>query len=148
MALQTEDAVDVLNELIKTCEDGAEGYRKAAEDVEESALKTLFTGYLSQRTKYVAELKSAVAALSGKPDSSSAGGSSLHRAWMTVKEAIGNKDRAIIEECEAGEDRAVKAYREALAKDLPGAAGGLIKSQFAGIQEAHSRLRDLKHSRM
>jgi uncharacterized protein (TIGR02284 family) len=147
MATQTEEAVSVLNELIQTCEDGAEGYRKAAEDVEESSLKTLFTGYSSQRAKFAAELRSGVEAHGGKPERSGHASGSLHRGWMAIKEVIGNKDKAIIDECEAGEDAAIKAYKEAFQKNLPGAAGELVNRQYAAIQEAHNKLRNLKHSR-
>ena len=56
MATQTEEAVSVLNELIATCEDGAEGYKKAAQDVEESSLQTLFTTYSSQRAKFASRV--------------------------------------------------------------------------------------------
>lgn len=147
MAIQTENAVSILNELIETCEDGAEGYKKAAEDVEESSLKTLFTGYSSQRAKFAAELRSAVEAHGGKPANSGHAAGSLHRGWMSLKEAVGNKDKAIIDECEAGEDRAMKAYREAFDKNLPGPTGDLISRQFAAVQEAHGKLRNLKHSR-
>jgi len=147
MAIQTEEAVSVLNELIETCEDGAEGYKKAAEDVEESSLKMLFTAYSSQRAKFAAELRSAVEVHGGKASTSGHAAASLHRGWMSVKEAVGNKDKAIIDECEAGEDRAIKAYKEAYEKSLPGAAGDLVSRQFADVQEAHNKLRNLKHSR-
>lgn len=147
MAIQTEEAVNVLNELIETCEDGAEGYKKAAEEVEESSLKTLFTGYSSQRAKFAAELRSAVEVHGGKPAHSGHVSGAFHRGWMSIKEAVGNKDKAIIDECEAGEDRAMKAYRQAFDKNLPGATGELIGRQFAAVQEAHNKLRTLKHSR-
>jgi uncharacterized protein (TIGR02284 family) len=147
MATQTEDMVSVLNELVQTCEDGAQGYKKAAEDVEESSLKTLFTTYSSQRAKFAAELRSAIEAHGGKAAASGHAAGALHRGWMGLKEAIGNKDKAIIDECEAGEDAAIKAYKEAFAKNLPGAAGELVNRQYAGIQEGHNTLRNLKHSR-
>lgn len=147
MATQTEEIVSVLNELVQTCEDGAEGYKKAAQDVEESSLKTLFTGYSSQRAKFAAELRSGVEAQGGKPEHSGHAAGSLHRGWMAIKEVVGNKDKAIIDECEAGEDAAMKAYKEAFQKNLPGAAGELVNRQYAAIQEAHNKLRTLKHSR-
>jgi len=147
MATQTEEAVSVLNDLIETCEDGAEGYKKAAEDVEESSLKTLFAGYSSQRAKFSEELRSAVTAHGGNAATSGHAAGALHRGWMSIKEAVGNKDKAIIDECEAGEDRAIKAYKEAFEKNLPGAAGELVNKQYAHVQEAHNKLRNLKHSR-
>ena len=147
MATSTEDAISVLNELIATCEDGAAGFKKAAEDVEEISLKTLFTQYASQRATYVVELRSAVEAHGGKAATSGHVVAPLHRGWMSIKEATGDKDKAIIDECEAGEDRAMKAYKEAFEKNLPGSEGNLINKQFAGVQEAHGKLRNLKHSR-
>jgi len=146
MATATDEIVSTLNELIETCEDGAEGYKKAATDVEENSLKTLFTGYSAQRERFAAELRTVVESHGATPASSGHAAGALHRGWMSVKEAVSDKNKAIIYECEAGEDRAMKAYRDAYEKNLPGVTGELIGQQFAGIQEAHDKLRTLKHS--
>jgi uncharacterized protein (TIGR02284 family) len=66
---------------------------------------------------------------------------------MILKEAFGDKDKAIIDECEAGEDSAVKAYRKALQEPLPPATLEIVMSQLAGLLEAHGKLSTLKHSR-
>ncbi len=146
MAIMTDEIVSTLNELIETCEDGAEGYKKAAEDIEENSLKTLFTGYSAQRSKFASELRTVVESYGLQPADSGHAAGALHRGWMSIKEVVGKKDKAIIDECEAGEDRAMKAYREAFDKNFPGVTGELISQQFAGIQEAHNRMRTLKHS--
>jgi uncharacterized protein (TIGR02284 family) len=147
MATQSEEVVSVLNELIATCEDGASGYRKAATDSQDAHLKTLYRGYETQRTKFAEELSAAVEAEGGRPVESAHAGSVLHRGWMTVKEALGNTDTAILEECEAGEVHAMKAYRDAFDKNLPGVAGDLVSRQFAAVHEAHTKLRALRHKR-
>jgi uncharacterized protein (TIGR02284 family) len=147
MTTETEEAISVLNELIQTCEDGAEGFKKAAADVQESSLKSLFAGYSTQRSRFAAELRTVVETHGGKPADSGHASGALHRGWMSIKEAVGDKDKAIIDECEAGEDAAIKAYKEAFAKNLPGVAGELISRQFADVQESHNRVRALKHSR-
>ena len=73
---------------------------------------------------------------------------SLHRGWMGIKEALSkNEDTALINEAESGEDAAMKAYKEALATTLPASAQAVVQKQFAGVQEAHGVVRDLKHSR-
>jgi uncharacterized protein (TIGR02284 family) len=146
MSTTTDESISVLNELIAICEDGAKGYAKAAEDVTTPVLKDLFLKYAAQRGSFSAELKSEVAALGEKPDESGHITAAFHRAWMSLKEAVGNKDKAIIDECEAGEDSAMKAYKQALEKPISAAAFHLIKTQFAGIIEAHGKLRDLKLS--
>jgi uncharacterized protein (TIGR02284 family) len=72
----------------------------------------------------------------------------LHRGWIGLKSALSrNEDRALIEECEAGEDAAVKAYQEASAQNLPSNVAEVIRNQFTGIQQAHSAIRDLKHGK-
>jgi uncharacterized protein (TIGR02284 family) len=146
MTTTTDEMISTLNELIETCEDGAEGYKKAAEDIQDNALKTLFTGYAAQRSRFASELRTVVQAQGGNPPTSGHAAGALHRGWMSIKEAVGNKDKAIIDECEAGEDRAMKAYREAFEKNFPATTGELINHQFAGVQEAHNKLRNLKHS--
>jgi uncharacterized protein (TIGR02284 family) len=65
---------------------------------------------------------------------------------MNIKEAVGNKDKVIIDECEAGEDSAVKAYREALEQPLPPSALHAVRTQLAGVLEAHNQVRSLKQS--
>jgi uncharacterized protein (TIGR02284 family) len=146
MATITDEIVSTLNELIETCEDGAEGYKKAAEDVEDHSLKTLFSGYSAQRAKFASELRTVVESQGATPANSGHAAGALHRGWMSVKEAVGNKEKAIIDECEAGEDKAMKAYRDAFEKNYPGVTGEVINRQFAGIQEAHNRLRTMKHN--
>ena len=148
MATTTADeSVSVLNELIAVCEDGANGFAKAAEDVLDISLKQLFSKYSRQREAYSAELKEEVAAFGGKPEQSGHVMAPLHRGWMSLKEAFGDKDKAIIDECEAGEDSAVKAYRKALQEPLPPATLEIVMSQLAGVLEAHGKLSALKHSR-
>lgn len=143
----TDKSVNVLNELIAVCEDGAKGFAKAAEDVQEPSLKQLFSQYSSQRASYSAELKEEVAAFGVKPEQSGHAMAPLHRGWMSLKEALGDRDKAIIDECEAGEDSAVKAYRKALQEPLPPATLEIVMSQLAGVLEAHGKLSTLKHSR-
>ena len=148
MSTNIKDAVSTLNSLIETCKDGENGFKKAAEEAKEPSLKTLFAKYSAQRTGYARELQQAVTSLGETPSESGHVAAALHRGWMTLKESLSkHEDTAIIDEAEAGEDAAIKAYQEASAKTLPAPVLELIRRQFAGIQEAHGTIRDLKHSR-
>ena len=146
MSTTTARSARVLNGLIAICEDGAKGFAKAAEDVHAPPLHKLFSHYSSQRAAYSAELKQAVASLGEEPEDAGHLAAAFHRSWMSIKEAVGSKDKVIIFECEAGENRAAKAYKEALAHPLPPSVLQILKSQFAGVIAAHNKLRDLKHS--
>jgi uncharacterized protein (TIGR02284 family) len=67
---------------------------------------------------------------------------------INLKEALSrNEDKAIIDECEAGEDAAVKSYREALSHSLPGNVTTIVQRQYAGVLEVHGVLSNLKHGR-
>jgi uncharacterized protein (TIGR02284 family) len=146
MATITEKTAKVLNELLAICDDSAKGFAKAAEDADATPLKRIFAEYAAQRAAYAAEMKRQITSLGETADDSGHAVAAFHRGWMTIKEAVGNKDKAIIDECEAGEDRAVKAYRDALEQDLPPSALHAVRSQLAGVLEAHNQVRSLKHS--
>ena len=146
MATENKDAVDVLNSLIATVKDGENGFTSAAEKAKQSSVKTLFSKYAAQRAEYGRELQAEVAHLGGDPETSGHAVASLHRGWLGLKEALAkDEDKALIDECEAGEDVAMKAYKEALGKVLPTQVQSLIQKQFSGVQEAHGTIRDLKH---
>lgn len=150
MAIETteaKDAVSVLNNLIETNKDGEEGFRLASEKAKDPSLKSLFGKYAGQRAANVQELQGLVTQLGEKPATSGHISASLHRGWINLKEALSrDEDKAIIFECEAGEDAAMKNYKEAVAKSLPANISTVIQKQFTGVQEAHGVIRDMKHS--
>ncbi len=148
MATETKDVTSILNELIETCKDGDNGFKSAAEKAKEPSLKAMFLKYSAQRAGYVQELTAAVSALGDKPAESGHVAATVHRGWMGLKEALSSGgDTALINEAEAGEDVAMKAYKTAVAASLPSTVMTLVQKQFAGVQEAHGVMRDLKHSR-
>jgi uncharacterized protein (TIGR02284 family) len=148
MASEEKEVHGVLNDLIETCKDGEQGFRTAAEKAKESSLKSLFTKYSLQRAEYGRELQALVTQMGGDPATSGHVSASLHRGWMNLKEALAkNEDKALIEECEAGEDAALKNYREARTKALPVSVTTTLQRQSTGVEEAHRTLSDLKHGR-
>jgi len=148
LATATENVSNVLNNLIETCKDGEQGFRQAAEKAQEPSLRALFSKYSTQRAGYVQELQQLVASLGEKPEESGHASAALHRGWIGLKAALSkNEDKALIDECEAGEDAALKAYREASRTTLPPSVSQVVERQYAGIQEAHIVIRDLKHGK-
>ena len=146
MATAETNVISVLNGLIETCKDGEEGFRQAAEKAQDPSLKSLFLKYATQRAEYAQELQQFVAGTGEKPETSGHAAASLHRGWIGLKAAFSkNEDKAIIDECEAGEDAAIKNYSEATSSALPTQASQLVARQFAGVKAAHEVVRDLKH---
>ena len=142
----TDKTAKVLNELLAICDDSAKGFAKAAEDADAVPLEKIFSEYAAQRASYAAKMKREIISLGEKPADSGHALAAFHRGWMSIKETVGNKDKAIIDECEAGEDRAVKAYRGALEQDLPPSALHAVRSQLAGVLEAHNQVRSFKQA--
>ncbi len=142
------DVVDILNGLIETCKDGEQGFRQSAEKAKDPSYQSLFNKYASQRAGYAAELQQLVSGLGEKPADSGHFVANLHRGWISVKSTVSVTDQSLIDECEAGEDAAIKNYREATSRNLPSNISQVIARQFAGVQEAHGIIRDLKHSRV
>jgi uncharacterized protein (TIGR02284 family) len=139
-----EQVVSTLNNLIQTCRDGQEGFRTAAEGVTSPELKELFHGYSRQRASFAGELQDEVRRLGAEAADSGSVSGSFHRGWMGLKAALtGEDDRAVLGECERGEDSALAAYRAALGVDLPVSVRSLIERQFGEVKEARERIRAL-----
>lgn len=143
--MSNEKAVSTLNNLIETCKDGEEGFRKAAEGLKDPQVKTQFLAYSRQREQMVRELQQEVRRLGGDPEKSGSVSGSIHRGWMNIKSAVtGKDDSAIIAEAERGEDVAKAAYEKAVEEELPPATRALVQQQAAMVHEAHDRVRALE----
>ena len=111
-------------------------------------LKSLFTEYSQQRSRFATELQSQTRNLGEpEPDTSSSPAGALHRAWINLKSAVtSGDDRAILAECERGEDSAVEEYKKAMNDNLSASLRGIVARQFAQIKEAHDRIKNLRNT--
>jgi len=147
MALDNDEVIATLNNLVEICKDGQNGFRTAAEGIKNSELTTLFNTYSQQRAQFAAELQSEVRRLGGEPEETGSAAAAVHRGWINIKSAVtGEDEAAVISECERGEDSAVEAYEEALETDLPNDVKAIVSSQFSQVKEAHDRIRSLERA--
>ena len=145
MATINDEVVSTLNELIEACRDGEEGFRTAAQAVDDDHLRTLFNNYCQQRAQLAAELQREVLRLGSQPQSSGSTAGALHRGWVNLKSAIaGHDDGAVLSECERGEDVAIEQYQHALNANLPSNIKQVVSRQYAAINAAHDRIRELE----
>ncbi len=143
--MANEDTISTLNNLIETCKDGQEGFKIAAEGVERSDLKSTFYELGQQRSKFAGELQALVREMGGDPETTSSTSGALHRGWINIKSLVTGKDEAgILNEAERGEDVAKKAYKDALAENLPANAKTLVQKQADEVMKAHDKVRDLR----
>jgi len=140
-----DDVESVLNELIETSIDGERGFMKAAEDTHDAELKSLFTQCARRCREGIAELQSQVRAQGARPETSGSAAGALHRGWISIREAFSSRDdKAILEECERGEDYAKAVYKKGLGKDLPADIRAMVERQYQGVIANHDRVRNLR----
>lgn len=147
-----EKSVEVLNDLIEINNDRAEGFGKAAQDLDptDMDLQGIFLNSSLESKQFVEQLREEVNRLGGHADSSDTSSSgALHRAWIDVKATFTGHDRkAILAECERGEDAIKKAYRDALSteNDLSAEVMPLLLRQQTSIEASHDRIKSLRDS--
>ena len=145
-AMDNEDVVDVLNDLLETSRDGEQGFRSSAEQAQTSEIQSFLARRAGDCAKAAAELEQAVRAHGGTPADGGTMTGAMHRGWVAIKTAMmTNDDKAVLEECERGEDAAVASYRKALQHALPPGVRSLVERQAAGAQRNHDEVRALRN---
>jgi uncharacterized protein (TIGR02284 family) len=143
--MRNDEVVDTLNELIQTCEDGALGFRACADDVNDLQLKTFFANRAQSCAAASLELQELVRAYGGEPATGGGWGGTLHRRWIDIRALIsGRGDRAVLEECERGEDVALASYRRAIDKRLPDDVRAVVERQLQGVVRNHDQVHSLR----
>ncbi len=138
----------IATDLIRTLENGKEGFDKAAERLAESDrpdVAAKFREFAQQRAAMSDELKAIAGSYGDDVDQRGTLPGALHRGWLTVKDALtGDNPEAVIGAAETGEDHAVEQYREALDADISPEFRPLVARQLASVQAAHDYVRTLQ----
>lgn len=143
------DTIETLNLLLRTCLDGQQGFRACAGAVADGELRNVFNRHADECAHAAEELKSLVARDGGSADDSTSLPADLHRGWVLAKGALtGRSERAILAECERGEDVALRDYRLALEQDLPADVREAVERQLRGVQRNHDHIKALRDGRI
>lgn len=143
----TTETIEVLNDLIQINNDRIAGYEKAIKETktEDDDLKVLFATMIAESHRIRIALSTEVQALGASIEQGTTTTGKIYRAWMDVKSAFGGTSRhAILASCEAGEDSAQKAYRAALAHDLPSFIRDLLTQQQEALRASHDEVKALR----
>jgi uncharacterized protein (TIGR02284 family) len=143
----TTPITSVLNDLIETCKDGQQGFQHAADHVKNARLQELFQRLAAQRGQFASQLQTVVRSLGEEAQDSSSVVGALHRGWIDIKSAVSSHDeKAILEECERGEDSAVAQYRGALEAELPIDIRAVVVGQSGAVKASHDEIKALRDS--
>ena len=147
MADANDHAVHVLNGLIETTLDSADGYRKAAETADNPTFKTMFESRAQKRAQLCSELKTEVRTFGGEPKDDGSMLAASHRAFIDLKDKVsGSSDKAVIDEVERGEDYIKAKFEKAINDDeLTPAARQAVERAYASVKADHDEMSALKH---
>jgi uncharacterized protein (TIGR02284 family) len=146
MENKKEKNISLLNGLIEINNDRIGGYEKAAKEIEDNELKSLFNELANNSRKYRSELVSEVVFNGGKPAESNTTAGKVYHAWMDIKAALTAKDsHAIVSSCEFGEDAAVQAYDDVIKKDdLTSSVREVVTRQRGSIKQSHDKIKSIR----
>ena len=143
--MESKDVINELNTLIETCKDGEYGFLSCAEHVKSASLREVFAQRAADCRQACGELQQLVRQHGGTPEDEGSTTGAMHRGWVAVKGTLtGYSDKAVLEECERGEDSAVARYRKAAQKDLPGGVLEVVQRQLAGALRNHDQIKMLR----
>ncbi|HEV2363158.1 MAG TPA: PA2169 family four-helix-bundle protein [Caulobacteraceae bacterium] len=146
MESRNEHAVDVLNRLIETTLDSANGYREAASHLKDPRYKTLFTERATKRMELSRRLQEEVRTFGGRPKDEQSFAGKTHSSWVALKDKLGAGDKGIIDEVERGEDTLKSRFQKATSEtDLPPTAREVVTSAYASVKADHDEISRLKH---
>lgn len=141
----TRKTVETLNDLIETCKDGEYGFNACAENGKSPELKRVLMGRANECRSAAQQLQTQVSELGGEAEESGSFSGSVHRGWVAVKNTLSTyDDLAVLEECERGEDVAIKSYQQALKQPLPDHIRALVQLQYEGVKRNHDEVRRLR----
>lgn len=145
MSGDRDDVVDALNDLAECCKDGEYGFRACAEQAERSDLKSVFLQRADDCRNAAQELYQQIRSLGGDVDEGGSAAGAMHRGWVAVKATLSSyDDKAVLEECERGEDNAMARYRKALKQPLPAGVKLVVERQMQGVQRNHDQIKMLR----
>lgn len=145
---EREDEIAIINDLIVTTIDSADGYERSAENVRGTTFERLFSGFAQERRQIVGKLQEHVRQLGGKAEDEGSLTAGLHRPFEDLRRAISSGgDKAVIEEVERGEDHLKSKYQEALRnKKLSPQSRPVINEAYQSVMAGHDKVSQLKHS--
>src|SRR5688500_427990 len=104
----------VLNTLIATTIDSADGFEEAAAHSKAPVLASQFRDCARERREVVAQLQAEVRRSGETPEEAGTTKAAAHRRWLDLKNVVSGSDRSVLQEVENGETYLRTKYEAAL----------------------------------
>jgi uncharacterized protein (TIGR02284 family) len=139
------DVIDVLKDLVECSKDGEYGFRECAEQAKRQDLKSMFLQRADDCRRAAQELNDCIRQYGGSTEDGGSALGAMHRGWVSIKSKLTSyDDKAVLEECERGEDNAKARYTKALQKNLPADVRQVVERQMQGVQRNHDQVKMLR----
>lgn len=143
-SMANDRTINQLKHLIGINKDAEAGFQTAEENVDNTEIQTLFSGYAVQHARFAAQLQSEIERLGSKAEEVGTFGGMLHRGWMDVKSALsGHSVGSMLSACQTGEESAESAYLDAINLNPSGQTHTLLKKHCDQIKGFRARLAKL-----
>ena len=143
--MENDKVVSLLNDLLTKNYDAEKGYKEAAEKIEHTSLRSYFESQAKNRYDFGHQIKALIAKYGGEPDKGTSITGDLHRAWISIRDAFTNGDKAIYDECIRGEEAFSTEYGEMLTDEvLPQDVKDLVRTQKNSVDKALASLRTME----
>lgn len=139
---------NVASDLMKTLEDGKDGFAKAAGLLEKDSpeLCATFLRLSQQRSSFYDELQKMAKDYGDPIAESGTIAAAFHRGWMALKDAVSGSDPAgVLDAAVQGEEHAVKTYETALeSSDLSSGLRLVLARQMDDVSKAYIEVKKLR----
>jgi len=137
-----------LKNVINILQDGQKGFADLGEKLKDATLKRYFLAESLKRANFRAELENELHR-HGVKDIHEEGtvAGAMHRSWGDLKaKVLTTSDHDLLDTAEQGEDKAKKAYKDALDIELPLPVRQLLTEQQTHILSSHDYVRDHRNA--
>lgn len=147
MPAANEQTIKVLNSLIETTLDSANGYKEAAEHVDDAELKANFAGRAIRRMELTRRLQAEVRSFGGEPEDDQSLVGKAHNKFLALKDAVtGSSVKSVVDEVERGEDFIKGKFQKAADDaELPPEVRQLVSEAYRSVKADHDEISQIKH---
>lgn len=139
--------IHVLNTLIQSTLDTADGYRAASDESGDPGHRDLFARRGLERREVAEELQATVRALGGDPTSEGSILAKAQRAFADIKHALLGDELTVVRSVENGEDVLQGRFEKALEdSDISATTREAIRRAWDSVKSGHDQMRELKRS--
>ncbi len=145
--MSTDHDIKVMNSLIGTVIDNADGYTEAARAAGGSRYSEIFQRRGAERQELAVRLQGKVRSLGGTPEDDGTMLARAHRMFLSLCNSLSSDETAIVDQAEAGEDHIKHKFAEAQSdREVSPGTMADIHDAYSIIKAGHDEIRDLGRS--